>query len=76
MAQSLAYTAEMQAPRTRFRWVVLGLIFAIYTVASADRANIGIALPTSSAAHDACVAGSRLSSSGVVQTEMLCSCSC
>lgn len=45
MAQSLAYTAEMQAPRTRFRWVVLGLIFAIYTVASADRANIGIALP-------------------------------
>jgi hypothetical protein len=45
MAQSLAYVAEVLAHRTRFCWVVLGLIFAIYTVASADRANIGISLP-------------------------------
>ena len=45
MAQSVAYAAEAQVRRSRFRWVVLGLIFAIYTVASADRANIGIALP-------------------------------
>lgn len=30
---------------TRFRWVVAGLIFLIYTVAAADRANIGVALP-------------------------------
>lgn len=30
---------------TNFRWVVLGLIFVIYTIATADRANIGIAMP-------------------------------
>lgn len=28
-----------------FRWVVLALIFVIYTIAAADRANIGFALP-------------------------------
>lgn len=31
--------------RTGYRWVVLGLIFVMYTVAFADRANVGIALP-------------------------------
>ena len=31
--------------RTRYRWVVLGLMFVLYTFAFADRANIGIALP-------------------------------
>lgn len=30
---------------SRFRWVVMALIFVIYTVAAADRANIGVALP-------------------------------
>ena len=30
---------------TKFRWVVLALIFVIYTIAMADRANIGIAIP-------------------------------
>ena len=30
---------------TNFRWVVLGFIFVIYTVATADRSNIGLALP-------------------------------
>ncbi|SMC32958.1 MFS transporter [Sporomusa malonica] len=30
---------------TKFRWVVLALIFVIYTIATADRANIGIAMP-------------------------------
>jgi len=30
---------------TQFRWVVLTLIFVIYTIAAADRANIGFALP-------------------------------
>lgn len=30
---------------TNFRWVVLGFIFIIYTIATADRSNIGIALP-------------------------------
>jgi ACS family glucarate transporter-like MFS transporter len=31
--------------RSNFRWGVLGLIFILYTIASADRANIGFALP-------------------------------
>lgn len=31
--------------KTAFRWVVLGLLFVIYTIANADRANIGFALP-------------------------------
>jgi len=31
--------------RTHFRWVVLALIFLIYTIVSADRANIGIVIP-------------------------------
>lgn len=31
--------------RTRYRWVVLALMFTLYTIAFADRANIGIALP-------------------------------
>ncbi|WP_342167352.1 MFS transporter [Methylobacterium sp. SD21] len=30
---------------TRYRWVVMGLIFIVYTLAAADRANIGIVLP-------------------------------
>ncbi|MGF6574873.1 ACS family glucarate transporter-like MFS transporter [Paraburkholderia sp. GAS333] len=30
---------------TRYRWVVASLFFVIYTVAAADRANLGIALP-------------------------------
>lgn len=30
---------------SKFRWVVLGFIFLIYTIATADRANIGIAMP-------------------------------
>lgn len=36
-------TAERGA--SRFRWIVLGFIFIVYTLAAADRANIGIALP-------------------------------
>ncbi|SAK88146.1 transporter [Caballeronia arationis] len=31
--------------RTRHRWVVMGLIFCIWAIACADRANFGIALP-------------------------------
>jgi MFS transporter, ACS family, glucarate transporter len=31
--------------RSGFRWVVAGLIFTIYTIAAADRANFGVALP-------------------------------
>jgi MFS transporter, ACS family, glucarate transporter len=30
---------------TNYRWVVLVLIFIIYTIATADRANLGVALP-------------------------------
>lgn len=30
---------------SRFRWIVTGLFFLVYTVASADRANLGVALP-------------------------------
>ena len=30
---------------TKFRWLVLTLIVILYTIATADRANIGIALP-------------------------------
>jgi ACS family glucarate transporter-like MFS transporter len=30
---------------TRYRWVVAGLFFVIYTIAAADRANLGVALP-------------------------------
>jgi MFS transporter, ACS family, glucarate transporter len=31
--------------RTKHRWVVMGLIFVIWAIACADRANFGIALP-------------------------------
>ena len=30
---------------TRYRWFVAALFFAIYTIAAADRANLGVALP-------------------------------
>ncbi|PYB78918.1 MFS transporter [Pseudomonas sp. LB-090624] len=30
---------------TRFRWIVAGMIFLVYTIAAADRANLGVALP-------------------------------
>ncbi|MCS3472342.1 sugar phosphate permease [Pseudomonas sp. JUb42] len=33
------------AVRSRYRWVVAALIFLIYTIAAADRANLGFALP-------------------------------
>ncbi len=31
--------------KTNFRWILAGLIFVVYTIAAADRANIGVALP-------------------------------
>ena len=31
--------------KTNYRWVVMALIFAIWAIACADRANLGIALP-------------------------------
>ncbi|MFF5864370.1 MFS transporter [Pseudomonas sp. NPDC012596] len=36
---------ENSGKPTRFRWLVAGLFFLVYTVASADRANLGVALP-------------------------------
>lgn len=32
-------------PPTRYRWVVATLFFIIYTIAAADRANLGVVLP-------------------------------
>ena len=31
--------------KTKYRWVVMTLLFILYTIANADRANIGFALP-------------------------------
>ncbi len=47
MSQSLVNTEiEIFSEKmTKFRWIVLGFIFLIYTIATADRANIGIAIP-------------------------------
>jgi MFS transporter, ACS family, glucarate transporter len=39
------FAAPAVGGRSNFRWIVLGLIFVLYTIASADRANIGFALP-------------------------------
>jgi sugar phosphate permease len=44
-AGSLDNTQAVTARRTNYRWVVMVLIFLIYTVAMADRANLGVALP-------------------------------
>ena len=35
----------MPEKRTKYRWFVMTLLFILYTVANADRANIGFALP-------------------------------
>ncbi|AWN54431.1 MFS transporter [Methylobacterium sp. 17Sr1-1] len=40
-----AGSAATSRTTTRYRWVVMGLIFIVYTLAAADRANIGIVLP-------------------------------
>jgi len=46
---SMPVTPEAAAPqqekKTNYRWVVMGLIFCIWAIACADRANFGIALP-------------------------------
>lgn len=41
--QAIAATESMRP--TRYRWIVAFLFFIIYTIAAADRANLGIALP-------------------------------
>lgn len=35
----------MDKKKSGFRWVVMALLFVLYTIANADRANIGFALP-------------------------------
>ncbi|TGD97762.1 MFS transporter [Methylobacterium nonmethylotrophicum] len=40
-----AGSAAASRTTTRYRWVVMSLIFVVYTLAAADRANIGIVLP-------------------------------
>ena len=35
----------LEEKRTNYRWVVMGLIFCIWAIACADRANFGVALP-------------------------------
>lgn len=42
---SAALQSYSQVRTSSFRWVILVLIFVIYTIAAADRANIGFALP-------------------------------
>ena len=44
-AASIAPAALAGQKPTRYRWVVMGLIFLIWAIACADRANFGIALP-------------------------------
>jgi sugar phosphate permease len=44
-AEVVAKPQESAERRTNYRWVVMVLIFIIYTIAMADRANLGVALP-------------------------------
>jgi sugar phosphate permease len=43
--KTAAVTKEHTRTKTRFRWVIGALIFVVYTIAAADRANLGVALP-------------------------------
>lgn len=45
MQSTSTQTEAVPARKTSFRWLVMLLIFLIYTMAAADRANIGIVLP-------------------------------
>lgn len=40
-----AVAMERTKSKSHFRWVIGALIFIVYTVAAADRANLGVALP-------------------------------
>ena len=44
-AEVLEKSRQAVGKRTNYRWVVMVLIFVIYTIAMADRANLGVALP-------------------------------
>ena len=45
MSQAIQMVSSVSARQSRYRWYVLALTFTVLSVASADRANIGIALP-------------------------------
>lgn len=48
MSQPMGNTVKSNVSlgkRSNYRWVVMALLFAVWTVACADRANMGIALP-------------------------------
>jgi ACS family glucarate transporter-like MFS transporter len=47
MSQHIAdiQTKSIAEKKTNFRWIIAVLIFVVYTIAAADRANIGVALP-------------------------------
>ena len=45
MMETAEITVNKTGTQTYFRWVIAGLIFIVYTVAAADRANLGFALP-------------------------------
>lgn len=42
---SKSITVEGTVRPTKYRWLVAALFFIIYTIAAADRANLGVALP-------------------------------
>ena len=44
-AEDMSNLTLPTAKTSAFRWVVMGLIFLVYTLANADRANLGVALP-------------------------------
>ncbi|ULT58250.1 MFS transporter [Neobacillus drentensis] len=47
MREALAKESQPQLKKkTRFRWVVLTLIFLVYMIAGADRSNMGVIIPT------------------------------
>lgn len=43
--QGVVKTDVRPGKRTNYRWVVMALLFSVWTIACADRANMGIALP-------------------------------
>jgi MFS transporter, ACS family, glucarate transporter len=43
--QGAVISRKEHAKRTAFRWFVLAMIFTVYMIAGADRANIGVVMP-------------------------------
>ena len=45
MSLNIEHATLLNKKPTHYRWWVAGLFFLIYTIAAADRANLGVALP-------------------------------